>query len=201
MTGFPRTTYVRLIVILLVLSWCLEVVGASYGVEIDRVLAVVGDQVLTRTELHEEMRVLLILRGGERAGTGHFSTELETTFLDYVLNQLVVSVHSLRAGFQEPSNLELDQVKQRLLNKFFSLESYQSFKRRFGLSESRIRNLLRRELKNELFLRDRLKARVRNGALPGKPQTQDELPLLKEILNEMRRTVSVRVIPNLSKPP
>jgi len=194
-------TYLRLSILLFVLGLCLEVFGASYGVEIDGVVAVVGEQVLTRTELHEEMRVLLILRGGERAGAGHFSIELERTFLDYVLYQLIVSVHSLRAGFQEPPNFELDQMKQRFLDKFFSLESYHSFKRRFGLSESRIRNLLRRELKNELFLRDRLNARVRNGALPGKPKTEDELPLLKEILNEMRRTVSVTVMSRWSKPP
>lgn len=82
--------------------------AASEGRELDRVVAVIGNQVLTLSELEFETRVALVLRGGVRAAEAPLDEQTLRGALELAINQrlLVAGADRLQAFPAERSEVE-----------------------------------------------------------------------------------------------
>lgn len=80
----------------------------SEGRELDRVVAVIGNQVLTLSELEFETRVALVLRGGVRAAEAPLDEQTLRGALELAINQrlLVAGADRLQAFPAERSEVE-----------------------------------------------------------------------------------------------
>jgi hypothetical protein len=82
--------------------------ASSQGRELDRVVAVIGNQVLTLSELEFETRVALVLRGGVRAAEASLDEQTLRGALELAINQrlLVAGADRLQAFPAERSEVE-----------------------------------------------------------------------------------------------
>ena len=163
------------------------------GVAVDQIIAVVGGEVITESELRQESRIALALRQGEAAALTALDEEVLVAFRDYVVNQMVVSVHVRRLGTIELSRKKIDRAIQKFKAKFRSPSAYDAFKRRFDIGEAKIRSTLRRELRNQLFVKQRLRSRQLSQRLGGESTTWSE-EAMNTLLAEMKQTVEIRYL-------
>ena len=163
------------------------------GVAVDQIIAVVGGEVITESELRQESRIALALRQGEAAALTSLDEEVLVAFRDYVVNQMVVSVHVRRLGTIELSRKKIDRAIQKFKAKFRSPSAYEAFKRRFDIGEAKIRSTLRRELRNQIFVKQRLRSRQLSQRLGGESTTWSE-EAMNTLLAEMKQTVEIRYL-------
>ncbi len=163
------------------------------GVPVDQIIAVVDGEAITESELRQESRIALALRQGEAAAFTELDEKVLGAFRDYVVNQMVVSVHVRRLGSVELSQKKIDSAIQKFKAKFRSPSSYDAFKRRFDIGEDKIRTVLRRELRNQIFVQDRLRSRRLGQRLDSGSQTWSE-EAMSTLLAEMKQTVEIRFL-------
>lgn len=163
------------------------------GVAVDQIIAVVDGEVITESELRQESRIALALRQGEAAALTALDEEVLVAFRDYVVNQMVVSVHVRRLGTIELSRKKIDRAIQKFKAKFRSPSAYEAFKRRFDIGEAKIRSTLRRELRNQMFVKQRLRSRQLSQRLGGESTTWSE-EAMNTLLAEMKQTVEIRYL-------
>ena len=163
------------------------------GVEVDKIIAVVDGEAMTESELRQESRIALALRQGEAAALTQLDDKVLRAFRDYVVNQMVVSVHVRRLGTVELSQKKIDRAIQKFKAKFRSPSSYDAFKRRFDIGEDKIRTVLRRELRNQIFVEERLRSRQLSQRLDGQNQGWSE-EAMSTLLAEMKQTVEIRFL-------
>ena len=169
-------------------------VGAKdRGVAVDQIIAVVDGEAITESELQQESRIALALRQGEAAAFTELDAKVLGAFRDYVVNQMVVSVHVRRLGSVELSQKKIDSAIQKFKAKFRSPSSYDAFKRRFDIGEDKIRTILRRELRNQIFVKDRLRSRRLGQRLDAGSQAWSE-ETMSTLLAEMKQTVEIRFL-------
>jgi len=163
------------------------------GVAVDQIIAVVDGEAITESELRQESRIALALRQGEAAAFTELDEKVLGAFRDYVVNQMVVSVHVRRLGSVELSQKKIDRAIQKFKAKFRSPSSYDAFKRRFDIGEDKIRTVLRRELRNQIFVQDRLRSRQLSQRLDNQGQQWSEETMTR-LLAEMKQTVEIRFL-------
>ena len=169
-------------------------VGAKErGVAVDQIIAVVDGEAITESELRQESRIALALRQGEAAAFTELDEKVLGAFRDYVVNQMVVSVHVRRLGSVELSQKKIDSAIQKFKAKFRSPSSYDAFKRRFDIGEDKIRTVLRRELRNQIFVQDRLRSRRLGQRLDNGSQAWSD-ETMSTLLAEMKQTVEIRFL-------
>ena len=172
------------------------VLGASPssdpGTLVDRVIAVVGEEVVTESELHVEARIALAYREGEEAATSPLASELLDSLRGYVINQLVIMIHARRLGAADVSQERLTAVMDRFRSRFSSYVAYQAFLRRYGIGEETVRRILRRDLRNELFINKRLQRPGEKGTAKGANKKREEALALW--LDQMKRSLNIRVL-------
>ena len=167
--------------------------GNDRGVSVDMIIAVVGGEPITESELRQEARIALALREGEAAALTHLDDDALGAFRDYVVNQMVVSVHVRRLGTVELARVKVDVALQKFKARFRSPSSYEAFRRRFDIGEEKIRSILRRELRNQMFVKERLRSRQlsnRRGA-DNLAWSEDAISTL---LAEKKQTVEIRYL-------
>lgn len=139
-----------------------EAPRATEGREIDRVVAIIEGQVLTRSELEFETRVAFIERGAVQAAFAPLDDETLRGALELVIGQRlqVLSADRLEAFPAEQAEVEdrLDRFRQR----FESAEAFQAFLARSGADTRHLIEVLKRNVRAERILdsRIRLKAQV-----------------------------------------
>jgi hypothetical protein len=168
------------------------------GQLIDRVIAVIDKEAITESELVMEARVALALRTGEKAAGSDLAPTLLQELQDYVINQLLVAAQARRLGAADISDDDVNGRLRQFMQRFHSTESYQQFLQRHGISESMVRNILRRDLGNEVYIARRMKTRV---ALPSDAGEQSDEELqeryekaLAEWLSELRQSADIRIL-------
>lgn len=162
------------------------------GTLVDRVIAVVGEEVVTESELHVEARIALAYREGEKAATSPLASELLESLRGYVINQLVIMIHARRLGAAEVPQERLTGVMDRFRSRFTSYVAYQAFLRRYGIGEETVRRILRRDLRNELFINNRLRRRGGKGSSAAANRKREEALALW--LDQMKRSLNIRVL-------
>ena len=163
------------------------------GMLVDRVVAVVDKQVLTQSELLIEARVALALREGGDAAAADLDEPIVRAFLDYVVNQMLVSAQARRLGAEQVAGSEVDREVQRFADLFRSSDAYRAFLRRFDVSEEALRHILERNLRNQRFIADRMRL-IGAGDRFADVRSPEYQAALKKWLDELRDTGDVRVL-------
>lgn len=163
------------------------------GTEIERVVAVVDKEVITQTELLTETRVALAWRQGEHAASADLNEELFQVFRDYVVDQTLVAIQVRRLGSVEVSDEEIDQRAWQFSQHFSSMSAYHAFLRRFGISESTVRDILARDLRNDRYITQRMRTRVVSGR--GSTSTPENYAeTLRGWIRELRQGAELRLL-------
>ncbi len=150
------------------LLWPVLVAGV-HGPLLDRVVAVVEGDPITQSELVMEFRLALAMRAGEAVAMNEDSRDLVVRFLrDYLITQLLLADQARRYGAEDPSELAIDQSIQGLHSKFPTQDSYEDFLRKFGIGEARVRDIFRRDLRNEMFLAKQFGAETKSSDVRAK---------------------------------
>lgn len=138
--------------------WLLAVLLGVSGTLLDRVVVVIDQEVITQSELLAEARMMLAWRAGEQAALADISPELLATLRDHLVNEILVANQARRLGFEGVSDEALAerlwQFKQR-----FATGGYRAFLQRFNLQQEVVEDVLRRDLRNEGYLAQRLRGR------------------------------------------
>ncbi|MFL5349876.1 MAG: hypothetical protein ACJ8AT_34290 [Hyalangium sp.] len=133
---------------------------APEGRIIDQVVAVIEGQVLTRSELEFETRVLFVQRGGVQAAFEPLDEEALKVGLELAINLRlqVLSADRLDAFPTEQADVEAQLAKFRRL--FESEEAFQSFLTRSGADLKLLTEVLGRRVRAERILDSRIFPRV-----------------------------------------
>jgi hypothetical protein len=136
------------------------VVEAPEGRVIDQVVAVIEGQVLTRSELEFETRVVLVQRGALQAAVEPLDEEALKAGLELAINLRlqVLSADRLEAFPTEQAEVEARLARFRAL--FESEEAFQSFLARSGAELKLLTEVLRRRVRAERILDSRILPRV-----------------------------------------
>ena len=162
------------------------------GDRIDRVIAVVDQDVITETELVLEARLALALRGAVDAASKKIEERFLTTFLDYLVNQLLISSQARRLGIVEVSDDELAEALDRFVDRFGSTAAFEDFLQRFGISEERLNASLLRDLRNGRYVTRRMKVRLMGREL--EPTAKEYHDALDRWLEELRDSAEIRLL-------
>ena len=125
------------------------------GVLIDRALAVVDKEIITQTEFYTQARIALIWHKGEAAAHAKIEGELFDSLLEYVISQHLVAAEVRRLGGVFVPEKELLKRISEFSRLFKSRNVFKAFLRRYHLNEEDLRHIMRRRLRNELFIRQR----------------------------------------------
>jgi len=163
--------------------------GTGEGVVVDRIIAVVDDESITQTEFLAQARIEVARRQGEFAASEPFPAELLESLRDFTINQLLIASEARRMGGELVTEKELDLAVARLTRMFRSADAYKAFLRRFGIGESTVRALLRRDMRNERFIQQVMRTR-----LSGEVDQRAYEKAVTTWLGQLRDSAAVRVI-------
>ena len=181
--------------IVVVLCLCLaQAPEAPSGILVDRVIAIVDKEVITNSELLREVRVALVLREGDRAATGEIAQEVLDSFLGFLVDEVVIAAQARRVGGLDVGREEVDREVERFAARFSSVDAYHAFMRRFDVSEAALRDILRRDMKNERYIAQRMRA-WKATSDDGERNTEAEYKdALKRWVEELRAGVELRLL-------
>ncbi len=133
------------------------------GRQVDRVVAVIENQVLTLSELEFEARVALVQRGGVRAAEARLDEHTLRSALELVINQrlLVAGADRLQAFQAERSEVEarLKTFRER----FESEPALLAFLARHEADLEQLTSVLERSVRAERILDSRIRLRAQVG--------------------------------------
>jgi hypothetical protein len=156
-------------------AWLLLLLSAPPGTLVDRVVAVVDKEVITQSELLIEARLALFQREDLEAASADLSPEVLTAFRIYWVDQLLIAAQARHYGAAEVSEDEVDQAVRRVEQRARSAAAYQAFLRRFGISAALVREVVRRDLRNEKCIRERLRLRLAAQGLTSEQKVESAL--------------------------
>ena len=134
------------------------------GPVIEEVVAVVGDRVVTRSDLELEARVVLVDNGGVEAAFGAIDAETMGSVLDWLLNQLLIHAEAERLQVFEVSADEVAREVERFRRRFGDPTAWRHFLATQDVGLERIASIFRRNLRVRRYLESRVKLTVRVGA-------------------------------------
>lgn len=176
----------------LVLASDAQDASSEATIRIDRIVAVVDQDTVTETELMAEARLALVLRGAMKAAQAPLSASFLETFLDYLVNQLLISTEARRLGAVEVSDDELVDARQALIDNFPSTAAFRRFLSDFGVSEERLNASLLRDLRNGRYVTNRMRVRLIGSELA--PSSPEYRRALKLWLDELRDASKIRLL-------
>ena len=124
---------------------------------LDEVAAVVDNEVITSLQMEREIRLTLALREGPASAVASLAQDVWRLMRGYVLNQRLVALEVRKLGGVNLSEQDVTARCTMLVERFDSHDVYMDFLTGYGLSEASVRMFLRRDLENNIFLRDRLR--------------------------------------------
>ncbi len=159
------------------------------GTLVDRVIAVVDNEVITHSELLREARIALAKREGEQVAGAELGPELLQSFLDYLINQTMIAARARRVGGVEVSEQDVEREVTRFAQRFRTPAAYQAFLRRFDIPEEALRETLRRDARSERYIQERLRAWRIDAS-----DAEATASAVKRMMQEMREGVELRVL-------
>ncbi|MEO1170973.1 MAG: hypothetical protein AAFX94_02825, partial [Myxococcota bacterium] len=139
---------------------------AQAEARLDRVIAVVDREVITESELVLEARLALARRGATRSASQPIDERFLASFLDYLINQLLVSTQARRVASTEVSDDEVAAEIERFADKFPTRTAFDSFLQDFDVSDDRLRASILRDLRNGVYVTRRMNVRLMGRDLP-----------------------------------
>lgn len=167
---------------------------AQAGVRVDRVEAVIDKDVIVTSELEAEARIQLVLRAGQTAGQVPLSEEFLSAFLDYLIDQYLVSARARRLGGIEVKDAEVESKIAEIRLAFPSIRAWDAFLRRFDIATDFLRDILRRNLRNERYIAERMRVRLVGSDALLNPSSEQYQDALKTWLRELREASEIRIL-------
>ena len=180
---------------------------------LDEVVAVVEAHSITLSEVAAETRVRLVESQGAAAAAAPLGRRILAASLRKTIEERVVLSEMQRLKLFDLEPGEIESLLARLRSRFASRAEYDAFARSIELTDEEIGGILARELRVARYLDNRLKlaAQLRDSELEeatrGKKLTGEERErlreqlaqekyqrLLRELLSDLRRRASVRVL-------
>lgn len=156
---------------------------------IDSLVARVDRHPITSSQLELEARLALARHGDLTKAEGPLAGPQLQSSLDYLIDQILLDDEAERLGVFEVTEEEGRAEIQQLARNFPSPETYQEFCARFGLTADFIEGSLRRALRAERYLNDKLRVQAQGGA------TTDQLQAAaRTLVGQLRSRADVRMI-------
>jgi hypothetical protein len=156
---------------------------------IDSVVARVDRQTITRSQLEIETRLALGRHGELTKAEGPLAGPQLASSLDYLIDQIVLDDEAARLGVFDVPEDEGRTELQKLVKLFPSPVVYQDFLTRFSLTPDLVESSLRRSLRAERYLADKLRVRAQAGA------SKDELQAdARALVSQLRARADIRVL-------
>ena len=171
------------------IGWvCAALLGIS-GTLLDRVVVVVDQEVITRSEWVTEARITLAWRAGEQAASADMTEELLIALRDHMIDEILVANQARRLGFEGVSDdmlaERLWQFKQRFIG-----NGYRTFLMHFNIEQDAVEDLLRRDLRNETYLAQRLRGRPTIDASEGEDAYK---AAVHKWVSDLRQSAEIRL--------
>lgn len=115
---------------------------------VDRIVARVENEIVLWSDVRELSRYQLLVDG---------KAEPDATILDRLIDQWIVRNEAGVARFPQPGDDEISRSLERLKRSFSSAEAFEERRRQSGLTEERVRAMLR----SQLYLSNYLDSRFR----------------------------------------
>ncbi len=170
-----------------------ELRGASL---IDSVVARVDRHPITRSQLDLEARLALARHGEVAKAEGPLGGPQLTTSLDYLIDQMLLAIEAERLGVFEITEQAAQAEQRALVQQFPSPQRYQAFVDRFGLTPDLLEGSLRRALRADRYLSDRLRVQAQAGADPAAIQVA-----ARAIVGQLRSRSDIRILARFSDSP
>lgn len=183
---------------------------------LDEVVAVVDAHSITLSELAAETRVRLAASEGKAAASASLDRRILAASLRKTIEERVVLAEIERLKLFDLEHSEVEALVARLRSRFATPEEYEAFTRAVELTEDEMGSILARELRVGRYLDNRLKlaAQLRESELEEAARglkltaaereqlrarlSQEKFQrLLGELLHDLRRRATVRVLDSL----
>jgi hypothetical protein len=186
--------------------------GAQERQLVDEVVAVVDAHSVTLSELAAETRIRLVEQQGPQMASVQLDRPLLSASLRRLIQERVVLSEVERLKLFDLDHGEVDSALARLKARFPNAAAWEAFARQVELTDSEIAAILARELRVARYLDNRLKlaAQLRDSELEDAWKAQGSRGdrealrqklskdkyerLLTEVLAELRRKASVRIV-------
>ncbi|HEY2028491.1 MAG TPA: hypothetical protein VGH20_04700 [Myxococcales bacterium] len=175
---------------------------------VDEVVAVVDAHTITLSELQAETRVRLVEAQGPVAAALPLDGPLLAASLRKTIDERIILAEIERLKLYDLDRAEVDSLLSRLRNRFANQAEWEAFTRKIELTDEEIAKILARELRVARYLENRLKlsAQIRDSDLPAGPEreklAQEKYQrLLADLLDDLRKRVTVRVLDPLDSEP
>ena len=198
--------------VLLVLALAAGAGSAQERQLVDEVVAVVDAHSVTLSELAAETRIHLVEQQGPQVASAQLDRPLLAASLRRLVEERVVLSEVERLKLFDLDHAEVESALARLRARFPTASAWESFTRQVELTDDEIGAILARELRVARYLDNRLKlaAQLRDseleeawkgqGARGDREALRQRLSkekyerLLTELLAELRRKASVRIV-------
>jgi len=206
---------VRAVPLILVALAAFSAVAAERQL-LDEVVAVVEAHSITLSEVAAETRVRLVEAQGPAAAAAPLDRRILAASLRRTIEERVVLSEMQRLKLFDLESGEIDALLARLRSRFPSRAEYDAFARTVELTDDEIGGILARELRVARYLDNRLKlaaqlreseleeaARGKKLSAAAREQLREQLAqekyqrMLQELLTDLRRRASVRVLDSL----
>jgi hypothetical protein len=166
---------------------------------VDGVVAVIGKQVVTLSQLRKEARVSLANHGEVAAAFQPLDDKELGSALDYLINQELVAGEARRLEVFEISPAEVDAEQRSLEHRFHWPETLSAFLSRFSISEPELQAMLRRSLRARRYIDHRLRLQLQPdaGKVIAGPTIEE---LAASLVSELRARSSVRILMEFRTP-
>jgi len=160
---------------------------------VDGVVAVVGKQVVTLSQLRKDARVSLANHGEVAAAFQPLDDQALGSALDYLINQELVAGEARRLEVFEVSQAQVDAEQRSLEHRFHWPDTLNVFLARFSISEPELQAILRRGLRARQYIDHRLRLQLQPDA--GKVISGPTIEqLAAALVDELRARSNVRIL-------
>jgi hypothetical protein len=161
----------------------------------DEVVAEVGGEIITRSEVLLEARLILLERQGARTALAEPSSEFLDQVLEMLINQRLLVQEAQRLGLEQVSLSQRQQLVEEFARFFANEAQMQTFLDRLGLSREELAGILVRHLMVERVKEYRLRS------LPAVSEREVEAYYLKNArelggrrLSEVAEAIRLRLL-------
>ncbi len=164
------------------------------AVLIDSVVARVNRHPITESQLEIEARLALAEHGELATAQGGLSEAQLASALDYLIDQLLLEDEAERLQIYEIDDQQTRKAFLQLAGRFPPGRPLQSFLDRFGIASDMLDGSLRRGLRAEQYLENKIRVQVQGGTSPTAAQE-----VAKELVAQLRARADIRLLASFKR--
>jgi hypothetical protein len=158
---------------------------------IDSTVAIVDRRVITLSLLDQEARLAFLEHGALDDTTARLDAAKRRAALSYLINQMLLENEAARLQVFEISDQESAGQQKTMQARFPSPAAFQAFLARYDISPDALDQSIRRRLRAERYLADRLRLLESSSNAPAHKEVSGQV---EAILQEIRTRHDVRIL-------